>query len=178
MLSERLEPGCQTGPGVRLAAPSGGRGQHRTLSNSAAGYGLAALVATLSDRERGANGLILNVEGFVPQDQKGEARRQLPQSVAKVARNSASVLVRVNGGLRALAADLDAAVMAGVDALVLPKTDSADWVLEIGVRFRNLNGKEICRWNTSRSLPRPRGLAKAHSHCVGPFQNDRNGARP
>ncbi|TIW92023.1 aldolase/citrate lyase family protein, partial [Mesorhizobium sp.] len=71
----------------------------------------------------------LYLEDSVPQDQKGTARRQLPECVAKVGRKNASVLVRVNHGLRALAADLDAAVMAGVNALVLPKTESAEWVL-------------------------------------------------
>ncbi|RVD53612.1 CoA ester lyase, partial [Mesorhizobium sp. M2D.F.Ca.ET.140.01.1.1] len=62
--------------------------------------------------ERGADGIILDLEDSVPQDQKGESRRQLGASVAKVGRRGASVLVRVNRGLRALAADLDAAVMA------------------------------------------------------------------
>ncbi|RVA37054.1 CoA ester lyase, partial [Mesorhizobium sp. M7D.F.Ca.US.004.03.1.1] len=81
--------------------------------------------------ERGADGVILDLEDSVPQDRKGESRQQLPECVAEVGRKGASVLVRVNHGLRALAADLDAAVMAGVDALVLPKTDSAEWVIEI-----------------------------------------------
>ncbi|MER9645204.1 aldolase/citrate lyase family protein [Mesorhizobium sp. M0239] len=81
--------------------------------------------------ERGADGVILDLEDSVPKDQKGAARRQLSDSVAKVGRKGKSVLVRVNRGLRALAADLDAAVVAGVDALVLPKTDSAEWVSEI-----------------------------------------------
>ncbi|MER9508645.1 MULTISPECIES: aldolase/citrate lyase family protein [unclassified Mesorhizobium] len=36
--------------------------------------------------ERGADGFILDLEDSVPQDQKVEARRQLPESVAKVAR--------------------------------------------------------------------------------------------
>ncbi|TIU08748.1 MAG: CoA ester lyase, partial [Mesorhizobium sp.] len=81
--------------------------------------------------ERGADGVILDLEDSVPQDQKDESRRQLSASVAKVGGRGAYVLVRVNRGLRALAADLDAAVVAGVDALVLPKTDSAAWVIEI-----------------------------------------------
>ncbi|RWI04970.1 MAG: CoA ester lyase [Mesorhizobium sp.] len=81
--------------------------------------------------ERGADGIILDLEDSVPQDQKGESRRQLSASVAKVGRKGASVLVRVNRGLRALAADLDVAVIGGVDALVLPKVDSAEWVSEI-----------------------------------------------
>ncbi|WP_192357231.1 HpcH/HpaI aldolase/citrate lyase family protein [Mesorhizobium mediterraneum] len=81
--------------------------------------------------ERGADGIILDLEDSVPEDQKDESRRELSASVAKVGRKGAFVLVRVNRGLRALAADLDAAVMAGVDALVLPKTDSPEWVAEI-----------------------------------------------
>ncbi|MES0151734.1 CoA ester lyase [Mesorhizobium sp. M0012] len=81
--------------------------------------------------ERGADGVILDLEDSVPQDQKAESRRQLSASVAKVGRKGSAVLVRVNRGLRALAADLEAAVVAGVDALVLPKTDSADWVSEV-----------------------------------------------
>lgn len=81
--------------------------------------------------ERGADGVILDLEDSVPQDQKEESRKRLSASVAKVGRKGASVLIRVNRGLRPLAADLDAAVMAGVDALVLPKTDSSEWVSEI-----------------------------------------------
>ncbi|WP_032918495.1 HpcH/HpaI aldolase/citrate lyase family protein [Mesorhizobium erdmanii] len=81
--------------------------------------------------DRGADGIILDLEDSVPQDRKSEARLQLPESVTKVGRRGASVLVRVNRGMRALAADLDAAVMAGVDALLLPKVDSAEWVSEV-----------------------------------------------
>ncbi|TIU94239.1 MAG: CoA ester lyase, partial [Mesorhizobium sp.] len=65
--------------------------------------------------ERGADGIILDLEDSVPQDQKDESRRQLSASVTKVGRKGAYVLVRVNRGLRALAADLDSAVIAGVD---------------------------------------------------------------
>ncbi|MER9958796.1 CoA ester lyase [Mesorhizobium australicum] len=125
--------------------------------------------------ERGADGVILDLEDSVPQDQKGEARRQLPESVAKVARKGASVLVRVNHGLRALAADLDAAVMAGVDALVLPKTDSAEWVLEIATavsdveRERNLplgRIRFLAQIETPGALQRLAAIASAHPRMV------------
>lgn len=125
--------------------------------------------------ERGADGIILDLEDSVPQDQKGGSRRQLPESVAKVGRNGASVLVRVNRGLRALAADLDAAVMAGVDALVLPKTDSAEWVLEIEnavlelERERNLPPGRIrflAQIETPGALQRLAGIASAHPRMV------------
>ncbi|RAZ84795.1 CoA ester lyase [Mesorhizobium hawassense] len=112
--------------------------------------------------ERGADGVILDLEDSVPQDQKGEARRQLPECVAKVGRKGASVLVRVNHGLRALAADLDAAVIAGVDALVLPKTDSAEWVLEIA--------NAVSELERERSLPRGRIRFLAQIETPGALQ--------
>ncbi|WP_292403595.1 CoA ester lyase [Mesorhizobium sp.] len=125
--------------------------------------------------ERGADGVILDLEDSAPQDQKGEARRQLPESVAKVALKGASVLVRVNHGLRALAADLDAAVIAGVDALVLPKTDSAEWILEIAnavselERERNLSLGRIrflAQIETPGALQRLAAIASAHPRMV------------
>ncbi|MER8977193.1 CoA ester lyase [Mesorhizobium sp. M0800] len=125
--------------------------------------------------ERGADGLILDLEDSVPQDQKCESRRQLPESVAKVGRKGKWVLVRVNRGLRALAADLDAAVMAGVDALVLPKTDSAEWVLEIAnavselERERNLplgRIRFLAQIETPGALQRVAAIASAHPRMV------------
>ncbi|MER9425495.1 CoA ester lyase [Mesorhizobium sp. M0317] len=125
--------------------------------------------------ERGADGVILDLEDSVPQDQKGGARRQLPESVAKVARKGTSVLVRVNRGLRALAADLDAAVMAGVDALVLPKTESAEWVSEIAnavselERERNLplgRIRFLAQIETPGALQRLAAIASAHPRMV------------
>lgn len=125
--------------------------------------------------ERGADGVILDLEDSVPQDQKGEARRQLPASVAKVARKGAYVLVRVNRGLRPLAADLDAAVMAGVDALVLAKTDSAEWVSEIAYavseleRERNLplgRIRFLAQIETPGALQRLAAIASAHPRMV------------
>ncbi|MER9262490.1 CoA ester lyase [Mesorhizobium sp. M0619] len=125
--------------------------------------------------ERGADGVILDLEDSVPQDQKGEARRELSDSVTKVGRKGASVLVRVNRGLRALAADLDAAVVAGVDALVLPKTDSPEWVLEIAntvsdlERERNLplgRIRFLAQIETPGALQRLAAIASAHPRMV------------
>ncbi|MER9191584.1 HpcH/HpaI aldolase/citrate lyase family protein [Mesorhizobium australicum] len=125
--------------------------------------------------ERGADGVILDLEDSVPQDQKGEARRQLPASVAKVGRKGASVLVRVNRGLCALADDLDAAVMAGVDALVLPKTESAEWVSEIAYAVSELERERslppgrirfLAQIETPGALQRLAAIASAHPRMV------------
>lgn len=125
--------------------------------------------------ERGADGVILDLEDSVPPEQKGEARKQLPESVAKVSRKGASVLVRVNHGLRALAADLDAAVIAGVHALVLPKADSAEWVVEIAnavselERERNLAPGRIrflAQIETPGALQRLAAIASANPRMI------------
>ncbi|MEI8718782.1 MULTISPECIES: CoA ester lyase [unclassified Mesorhizobium] len=125
--------------------------------------------------ERGADGVILDLEDSVPEDRKDESRRQLSASVAKVGRRGAYVLVRVNRGLRALASDLDAAVMAGVDALVLPKTDSAALVLEIAnavselERERNLAVGRIrflALIETPAALQSLSAIASAHPRMV------------
>ncbi|MER9495112.1 CoA ester lyase [Mesorhizobium sp. M0320] len=125
--------------------------------------------------ERGADGVILDLEDSVPQDQKGEPRRRLSQSVAKVGRKGASVLVRVNRDLRGLVADLDAAVMAGVHAFVLPKTDSAEWVLEVAnavsglERERNLAPggiRFLAQIETPGALQRLAAIASAHPRMV------------
>ncbi|MER8589307.1 CoA ester lyase [Mesorhizobium sp. M1338] len=125
--------------------------------------------------ERGADGVILDLEDSVPQDQKREARRQLSASVAKVARKGTFVLVRVNRGLRALAADLDAAVIAGVDALVLPKTDSGEWVLEIAHAVSDLERERtlplgrirfLAQIETPGALQRLAAIATAHPRMV------------
>lgn len=125
--------------------------------------------------ERGADGVILDLEDSVPQDQKGEARKRLPECVAKVGQKGASVLVRVNHDLRALAADLDAAVIRGVEALVLPKTDSAEWVFEIAnavselKRERNLplgGLRFLTQIETPGALQRLAAIASAHPRMV------------
>ncbi|WP_292577780.1 CoA ester lyase [Mesorhizobium sp.] len=125
--------------------------------------------------ERGADAVILDLEDSVPQDQKGESRRRLSASVAKVGRRGSYVLIRVNHGLRALAADLNAAVMAGVDALVLPKTDSAAWVSEIanaviGTRTRKKScagsNPVLCSDRDPGSIAKFSAIASAHPRMV------------
>ncbi|MER9146942.1 CoA ester lyase [Mesorhizobium sp. M0871] len=125
--------------------------------------------------ERGADGVILDLEDAVPQEQKGGARRQLAKCVAKVGRKGASVLVRVNHGLRALAADLDAAVIAGVNALVLPKTDSAEWVSEIANAVSELERERslapggirfLAQIETPGALQRLAAIASSHPRMV------------
>ncbi len=82
---------------------------------------------------RGADAIILDLEDGVDATGKPDARRRLAESVAVVGTGGAGVLVRINSTLRQAAADLEAAVIPGVHALVVPKVESLgqlNWLSE------------------------------------------------
>lgn len=81
--------------------------------------------------DRGADAIILDFEDSVPNGEKARARELLPAAVAEVGRRGADVLVRVNRPWRLLVRDLEAAIIPGVRALKLPKTDSAEHVAAV-----------------------------------------------
>jgi len=78
---------------------------------------------------RNADALILDLEDSVPAKERDVARSDLPQSIRSVGRNGADVLVRVNSSETVWREDLDAAVVSGLRALVLPKVESPEQVL-------------------------------------------------
>ena len=81
--------------------------------------------------ERGADGVILDLEDAVPAGEKPAARESLAASVAGIASHGTAAMVRVNHGLRHLGRDLEAAVLPGLAALVLPKVEEAGFVREV-----------------------------------------------
>jgi len=72
---------------------------------------------------RGADGIILDLEDSVPAPERADARRMLGESVRRVASAGADVLVRINAEPDEAPADLQAAVIPGVRALLVPKVD-------------------------------------------------------
>ncbi|HLB98644.1 MAG TPA: aldolase/citrate lyase family protein, partial [Acetobacteraceae bacterium] len=68
-------------------------------------------VATAADR--GADGIILDLEDSIAPSQKDRARTLIADAIPRVARNGADVLVRVNRPWRLLVRDLEAAVIPG-----------------------------------------------------------------
>ena len=78
--------------------------------------------------DRGADAIILDLEDSIAPTQKDTARAALPGAIPVVSRNGADVLVRLNRPWRLLVRDLEAAVIPGVAALLIPKTDSAEHV--------------------------------------------------
>ena len=80
--------------------------------------------------QRGADGIILDLEDSVPVAELDVARAELPQSVSQCVASGADVLVRVNATWEVWREDIEAAVIAGVRALVLPKVESSEEIAE------------------------------------------------
>jgi citrate lyase subunit beta/citryl-CoA lyase len=121
--------------------------------------------------ERGADGIILDLEDAVPPDEKNAARAGLAAAAASVGQAGAAVMVRVNGGIRPLARDLEAVVLPGIAALVLPKVESADWVVEVALAVAELETERdlvpdairfVLQVETPGALPRLPAIAAAH----------------
>lgn len=77
---------------------------------------------------RGADAIILDLEDAVAPAEKPAARAALDHAVPMVRRGGADVCVRINRPLRMAALDIDAAVAAGADVLVLTKLMGPDHV--------------------------------------------------
>ena len=74
---------------------------------------------------RGADAIILDLEDSVPAAERDRARSMLADSAAKAGQNGADVLVRINRPKAEAVADLIAATIPGVTALMLTKVDDA-----------------------------------------------------
>lgn len=75
---------------------------------------------------RGADGIILDLEDSVPAAERAAARQALAASVEQAGRGGGDILVRINSEPDESAADLDAAVVPGVRALLVPKVEQPD----------------------------------------------------
>lgn len=78
--------------------------------------------------KRGADAIIVDLEDAVAPTEKPRARSLLPSVIESVGQAGADVLVRINRPWRMAIADLEAAVLPGVSAIVLTKTESAEHV--------------------------------------------------
>jgi citrate lyase subunit beta/citryl-CoA lyase len=70
---------------------------------------------------RGADAVILDLEDSIVPERKAEARAALAATVPRVGQGGADVVVRINRPLDLAVADIAAAVMPGVAALMIPK---------------------------------------------------------
>jgi citrate lyase subunit beta / citryl-CoA lyase len=87
---------------------------------------------------RGADAYILDLEDSVPINQKLEARSKLAAASEQVARGGSDILVRVNGQPGLLDGDIAAAVAIRAAAIVIPKVNSADFILDVEAKVRRI----------------------------------------
>jgi citrate lyase subunit beta/citryl-CoA lyase len=77
---------------------------------------------------RGADAIILDLEDAVAASEKDRARTLVPDAAKIVSRGGADVVVRINRPLRMTVRDLEAVIGPGVQAIALPKAESAQHV--------------------------------------------------
>ncbi len=126
--------------------------------------------------DRGADGIILDLEDSIAPSQKERARTLIADAIPRVARNGADVLVRVNRPWRLLVRDLEAAVIPGVAALMLTKVDSPEHVQAVAEIVDELETERgmpagklqfVALVETASGFFRIEAIAKSHSRVVG-----------
>jgi citrate lyase subunit beta / citryl-CoA lyase len=96
--------------------------------------------------ERGADGIILDLEDSVSPSEKENARKLLPSAVERLRKNSCGdVLVRINQPLELAVRDLEAAVLPGVASILVTKVE--------GVSHLRLLDELVTRLEDKRGLP-------------------------
>ena len=125
--------------------------------------------------DRGADGIILDLEDAVAPSQKEHARTLIADAIPQVARRGADVLVRVNRPWRLFVRDLEAAVIPGVQALMLTKVDSVEHVLAAAEIVGELESERglpagamqfVVLVETTAGFFRLEAIAKSHPRVV------------
>lgn len=129
---------------------------------------------------RGADAIILDLEDAVAPTEKDKARAALAAAVPMVRQpgpdgRGADVCVRVNRPLRMAVADIDAAIAAGADVLVLTKLMGADHVRLLAEHMTEAEAacgappgrtRAIGLVETADSLPQMEAIARASPRLV------------
>ena len=91
---------------------------------------------------RGADALILDLEDAVASPAKAGARATLAACVPRLQADAGvPIYVRVNNEPGLLAADLEAAIRAGADGLLVPKVETAEQVVRLDADMTRLEGQ-------------------------------------
>lgn len=125
---------------------------------------------------RGADAYLLDLEDSVPLPQKAEARARLADAARQVSQSGAAALARINSGADLIEADLLAAVIPGIQALMLPKVESAAAVQAIDARVTALEAERgiasgsiqlIAQIEDVRTLPLLDAIASSSPRLLG-----------
>lgn len=125
--------------------------------------------------KRGADAIILDLEDSIPPVEKENARAAIAGAVPRVASGGADVVVRVNRPWRMLVRDLEAAIVPGVSALMLPKIESAEHLCLIAETVDEIEAERgiapghirlIAMLETPGAIFRAEKIARAHPRLV------------
>jgi len=124
---------------------------------------------------RGADAIILDLEDSIAASEKPRARTLVPEAAHIVSRGGADILVRINRPLRMTVADLEAVIGPGVQAIALPKAESAQHlqlVAEVIDELETERGiplgttKILAMVETASAFFRLAEIARAHPRLV------------
>src|SRR5438309_7135736 len=125
---------------------------------------------------RGADAIILDLEDSVAASEKERARTLVPEAAGIVSRGGADVVVRLNRPLRITVRDLEAVIGPRVQAVALPKADSADHVRLVAEIIDEVEAergmavgttKMLAMVETASAFFRIAEIARAHPRLVG-----------
>lgn len=117
----------------------------------------------------GADAVLLDLEDSVPADRKAEARAALAEAVPSCRQHGSDVLVRINRPLRLAVADIEAAVAAGADGILLTKALGPDHVALAAEMLAEAPHpmRLIPMAETAAALPRLAEMARASPLVAG-----------
>lgn len=117
----------------------------------------------------GADAVVLDCEDSVPADRKDEARAALAEAVPTARSGGSDVLVRVNRPLRIAVRDIEAAMAAGADGILLTKTIGPDHVVLAAEILADAERpmRIIAMIESAAALPRMVEIARASPLVAG-----------
>jgi len=125
--------------------------------------------------ERGADAIILDLEDSIAPNDKAAARDMVEAAAPIVSQSGSDVIVRINRPIELAVRDIEAVVSSGVEALMVPKIDSASHVrllaelvdtVEARKGVRRGQTKFIAMVETAAAFPRMFEIASAHPRVV------------
>lgn len=117
----------------------------------------------------GVDAVLLDLEDSIPHDRKAEARAALAEAVPVARSGGADVLVRVNRPLRLAVPDIEAAIAAGADGILLTKVLGAEHVM-LAAEMLAEAPRPMCMIamaETAASIPKLPEIARASPLLAG-----------
>ena len=120
---------------------------------------------------RGADAIIVDLEDSTEPEAKAAARVQATEAVKHLAANGAAVMVRVNNDPALLADDLEAVIVNGLRAIVMPKVEHASDLENLSAMMDALEFEQGMERNTIgvvAVIESPRALERIAAIADGP----------